>query len=299
MKIAVIGANSYIARNLICFIRKHENDVSFRLYDIQEDHLDALPDYERVNTLDKEDVRKIDFDVDLLYVFTGKTGTYKGFDEYDSYLQINEMSLLNILDVYREAFSKAKIIFPSTRLVYKGRSGRLKEDDEKEFKTIYAINKYACEQYLKMYHNCFDIPYLIFRICVPYGSLIPGVSSYGTAEFMIRNACAGKDITLYGGGIVRRTLIHIEDLCNALFSGAECESCVNDVFNIGGEDYSLKEMALLISDKYGNQVTDIEWPEQQLKIESGDTVFDSDKFDHLTGFVYRHNFKQWLNEETI
>lgn len=38
------------------------------------------------------------------------------------------------------------------------------------------------------------------------------------------------------------------DLCNALIEGALSDACINDVYNIGGEDYSLKEMAELIAE---------------------------------------------------
>ena len=41
----------------------------------------------------------------------------------------------------------------------KGQEKLLKETDEKEFKTIYAINKFACEQYLEMYERVFALKY--------------------------------------------------------------------------------------------------------------------------------------------
>ena len=76
----------------------------------------------------------------------GKTGTITGFGNYEEFIDINEKALLNILNEYRNQHSSAKIIYPSTRLVYRGDDMPLKEDAVKEFKTIYAINKYACEQ---------------------------------------------------------------------------------------------------------------------------------------------------------
>ena len=60
---------------------------------------------------------------------------------------------------------------------------------------------------------------------------------------MIDNAVKGKNISLYGNGSVRRTFTHIEDVCDNLISGAFSDKCVNDVYNIGGEDMSLWEVA--------------------------------------------------------
>ena len=271
----IIGANSYIARNMIHVLGDRKGAEVVALYDCQSEHSDGASNYRQIDILDETSLALVDLDVDLIFFFAGKTGTAAGFENYDLFIDVNEKGLLNLLSAYRKQQSRAKIIFPSSRLVYKGKKGALKEDSEKEFKTVYAINKFACEQYLKMYATSFDVRYCIFRICVPYGTLIPGASSYGTAEFMLERAQAGNNISLYGDGSVRRTLTYIKDLCETMLLGALSSECENDVFNIGGEDYSLFEMASLIVEKYKVSIEFEEWPELAQKIESGDTVFDS------------------------
>ena len=181
-------------------------------------------------------------------------------------------------------------------MVYKGAGKPLEENDEKEFKTIYAINKYSCEQYLSMFSKMYNIPYAIFRICVPYGTMIKNASSYGTAEFMLKKAQNKEDVTLYGNGSPRRTLTNIKDLCEVLFKGALSNKCLNDVYNIGGENYSLNEMAGLITKKYGVGIKYIPWPEESLKIESGDTVFNSSKLDKIISHSYSNTFVEWIEE---
>lgn len=291
-KVAIIGANSYIARN-VCHVLMKEYDAEIMLYDHKENHADGLANYTQINILDPESVKRIDMNCDVIFMFVGKTGSANGFDDYNLFIDINERSLLNVLNEYRRQGSKAKIIFPSTRLVYKGKKGPQKEEAEKEFKTIYAINKFACEQYLAQYNNVFDVQYCVFRICIPYGTLIPNASSYGTAEFMLNKAKSGENISLYGDGSVRRTLTYMGDLCHILIDGAFSDKCTNDVFNVGGEDYSLKEMAELIAQKYNVGVTYVEWPEVALKIESGDTVFDDTKLQSSCSVTYGMKFSEW------
>ena len=293
-KIAVLGANGYIARNLVYVLKNEYPDFKLKLYGCEPDSVDNVPDYYVVDMTDKEAVKSIDLSCDIVFMFVGRTGSANGFESYDSFIDINERTLLNLLAEYRRQNSKARIVFPSTRLVYKGKTGILREDSEKEFKTIYAINKYACEQYLKQFNNVYNVSYSIFRICVPYGSLIPGASSYGTAEFMLNKASKGENITLYGDGSARRTLTYIGDLCKSIIEGALTDKCLNDVFNIGGEDYSLKEMADLIAKKYGVDVEYIPWPDVALKIESGDTVFDSEKLDSAIGNISVNKFSDWI-----
>lgn len=296
-KIGIIGANSYIARNLICVL-KQRNEYELKLYDLADNYVDGNANYSKINIMDKKDVCKIDFESDALFLFVGKTGSLNGFAEYDAFIDINEKALLNILNEYVNRKSQAKIIFPSTRLVYKGKMGELTEDSEKEFKTIYAMNKYSCEQYLQMYNRMYNVTYCIFRICVPYGTLIKGAISYGTAEFMLDKALKSNNITIYGEGDQRRTLTYIQDLCEILIWGACSDKCVNDVYNVGGENYSLKEMATLIAEKYNVSIDYIEWPENSLKIESGDTVFSSKKLDDIMGefqVKYANKFAEWVS----
>ena len=281
MKITIIGANSYIARNLIFEIHQRKIDAELKLYDYADVQSDGENNYHKINILDQISVSGIDLNCDIIYMFVGKTGTLAGFDNYNEFIDINEKALLNVLNEYRNQKSSAKIIYPSTRLVYKGSVSLLGEDDEKEFKTIYAINKYACEQYLKMFNNLYGIKYCIFRICVPYGSLLPDISSYGTIGFMLNKAKNGQNITLYGSGNARRTFTHIKDLCDILINGAVSEKCLNDVYNIGGKNMSLREIAGIIAQKYNVNIDYIDYPSEQFKIESGDTVFNDSKLQEL------------------
>ena len=295
-KIVVVGANSYIARNLIAVVNKEITDCELKLYDCGSVHKDGAINYESIDILDKNSVSKIDLDCDIVFMFVGKTGSADGFQNYDTFIDINEKALLNLLNEYNRQKSEARIIFPSTRLVYKGKQGLLDECSEKEFKTVYAINKYACEKYLEQFSNVYGVKYTVFRICIPYGTLIPGASSYGTAEFMMKKAQNGENISLYGDGSVRRTLTYIEDLCNAMLKGAFCKKCENDIFNIGGEDYSLRQMAELIAAKYNAGIDYVDWPKLAYKIESGDTVFCDNKLKSICNVEYKMTFLHWCKK---
>ncbi len=317
MKISIVGANSYIARSFIYYLRnvRTEEMPQLCLYDFTPQHVDGEDGYEQINILDPQSVEKIDFTADIIYIFAGKTGTSQGFEDYATYVNVNEMALLNMLTAYRKQSENStcgKIVFPSSRLVYKGNgwnedgtlaaaghlSVPLKEDDPKEAKTVYAANKIACELYLDMYKNMYDVKYAVVRICVPYGTMIPGASSYGTAEFMLGKGQKGEAITLYGGGSVRRTLTHMSDLVESLYLAGVCDDVEGGAYNIGGEDYSLKEMAEQIATIYNVPVTDVPWPDAALRIESGDTVFDGSKLAKATGKTQFRQFTQWVKEES-
>lgn len=295
-KVAIIGANSYIARNMICFLSNNE-DIELYLYGKEEQQTDGKTPYVQVCLSDLESVKMIDFNVNLIYMFVGKTGSSAGFDDPDEFIDVNEKFLLHVLNEYHRQKSNAKLIFPSTRLVYQAKDGKQREDSVKCFKTIYSINKFACEKYLEMYNNVFGLKYCILRICVPYGSIIENAYSYGTVDFMLRKSKKGENINLYGNGTQRRTLTYIEDLCKILMMVGYSECCINDVYNVGGEDYSLKEIAEEIAACYGVKVEYIPWPDVEKKIESGNTVFDSKKLDNLINWSSYQSFKEWIKQQ--
>jgi len=277
-KIGVIGANGYIGKHIVSYLQRYY-DVNVDSYDIVAEC--DLSNYHKVDLTDKESITVLNLDLDYIFMFAGLTGTYNGFNEYQKFISINELGLLNLLDAIKNSEYRPKVIFPSTRLVYKGVDKSLKEDDLKECKTIYAANKLACEGYLQAYHDSFDIPYTIFRICLPYGNLLSTDYSFGTVGFFIRQAKAGKDITLYGGGNIKRTFTHMEDLCYQIIEGSFHHESNGQTYNVGGETLSLHDAAEIIAAKYGTKVTEIPWPERDLRIESSHTYFDDTKIRSL------------------
>lgn len=276
-RIAIIGACGYIGKHLVKYLRDNYN-IDPDTYDIFGA---SLSNYKQVDLTDKNSVNNIDLNVDYIFDFAGLTGTYVGFEKYELYNSINELGLLNLLDAIKSSPYRPKIIYPSTRLVYKGVDKPLKEDDEKETKTIYAVNKLACEGILQAYKASFDIPYTVFRICIPYGNLLSSDYSFGTVGFFIKQAKSGNDITLYGGGDVKRTFTHMEDLCYQIVEGAFNPNSNGEIYNIGGETLSLKEAAEIIAEKYDSKVVSVPWPDRDLRIESGHTYFDDAKIRSL------------------
>lgn len=294
MKVQILGSNGYIGKNFTHYLASQQN-IDLELFDIQQESIHKHLKYTYLDISDNLQVSKIKFDSDLIYIFSGLTGTSVGFDKYEDYLKVNELGLLNILNTLKEQNYKGRIIFPSTRLVYKGiKDTKLKEDSEKEFKTPYAINKYACEQYLKMYNNMFGLNYSVFRICVPYGNLAGNEYSFGTVGFFLSRAIKGENITLYGDGSQKRTFSHVKDICKIMWSGANCTNTMNDVYNIGGETLSLLEAANIVAEKFKVKVELTDWTQIDLKLESGDTIFDSTKLDRITGESYEYKFEEWV-----
>lgn len=291
-KCAIIGSKGYIGKHLEYYLKQKKNDVV--CYDVVESE-DV--NYHRCDLTDFESVRRIiDLKVDYIFMFAGLTGTYVGFDKANIFVNVNEMGLINLLNCIRESKYRPKIIFPSTRLIYKGADKALKEDDEKETKTIYAVNKIACENLLYVYRQNFDIPYTIFRICVPFGNMFSDDYSFGTIGFFIRQASNDRRITLYGDGSIKRTFTSMHDLCKQIVEVGMERVSDGEIYNIGGHTYSLRNAAEIIASYYKAEISFISWPERDLKMESGSTYFDSSKIERVMGKIVFESLEELLKQ---
>ncbi|MCB9365165.1 MAG: SDR family oxidoreductase [Flavobacteriales bacterium] len=294
-KSIVFGANGYLGRHLVYFLEKNEHQVVASGNSTKS--IDGLANYIKADVSNQLEVEAIDFNVDNIFVFAGLTGTSVAFNEPSKFIDANEKGLLNILNHHRNTNSKARIIFPSTRLVYKGvENVFLNEEAEKEALTIYAQNKLSCESYLAMYASNFNINYTVFRICVPYGNIFSDDYSYGTIGFFLNKAKNKQNITLYGKGEVKRTFSHVEDICEIIIKTLNNKKLKNNTYNIGSTDnLSLFEVAKLVSLKYNVGIDFVEWPKAALKIESGDTIFNDEKIQKEIHYNYKNNLVSWLN----
>ncbi|PCI97360.1 MAG: UDP-glucose 4-epimerase [Flavobacteriales bacterium] len=289
-KAIVFGANGYLGRHIAYFLKQH--NIEFVPTAKSETSIDNYSNYQQIDITNKAELQQLDFNVDYVFAFAGLTGTGNSPEDIEKFTKVNEQGLTNIIECC-ERINDLRIVFPSTRLVYKGIENiPLIEDSEKESKTIYAKNKIACEKLLTQS----IVDYTIFRICVPYGNLIDETYSYGTIGFFINRAVKGENITIYGDGNLKRTFTHVRDISESIIKTLELDSAKNKVYNIGSNDnLSLLDVATLVAKKYNVEVEFIEWPEAALKIESGDTIFDGSKLKETINYNSNVLLEDWIS----
>lgn len=296
-KCLVFGADGYIGRHLVHFLLQSGNTVT--AFGLAPRASVGVFDYRIADIAERSSLDGIDWNVDVVFMFAGLTGTYAGFQRAEQFVEVNEIGLLNILELIRASGFHPRLVFPSTRLVYRGSEAALREDDPCEPKTIYAVNKLACEHLLRVYSNSFDIDHTIFRICVPYGNVIGTEYSYGTVGAFMQQAAANQVIRLFGDGSLRRTYTHVEDLCNQILLSCLATSTRNQTLNTLGEDVSLHSVASAIAKKYGATLEFTPFPDKDFRIESGHTVFDASKLQGLFAVSLKHKIATWLGHISL
>jgi UDP-glucose 4-epimerase len=285
VKSLVFGASGYLGRHLLQALRAAGHEAV----------APVSPDGTRLDLRDPTSLTGIDWQVDSVFMFAGVTGTTASFARAREFVQGNEQALVNVLEAIRQTPHRPRVVFPSTRLVYRGAECALAEDAALEAKTIYAANKIACELLMRAYSNAFHIPSTVLRICVPYGTWLGSVHSHGTLGFFIQQASEHGTIRLYGDGSVRRTFSHVQDLCDMAIHAAQSAACENQIFNLPGDDLSLLEVATLVAERLGATITFNDWPDMDLKLESGSTVFDASRWLAATGLAPRHSLARWAS----
>ena len=288
---SIIGANSSIARNFIYYLRNF--DVRMDLYDVQNTSLDNIENYKKIDFLNKDDIKRINFNCDAVYVFSGLTGTEKSLTRCSDFIDVNVKLLTNLLQEQVRQNSKARLIYPSSRLVYKNIDRPLIETDSLEGKSVYAINKISAEHFIKLFNQIYGIEYTILRIAIPFGELNPNACAYGIVSSFYNQAQKNKEITLYGDGSGLRTFTHIEDLCNILYHGAIMEEMKNEIFNVGGCTYSLSQIASMQAQKTNARVRYIPWPPNVQKMDIPNGCLNFDKLNKILNINYR-DIKQGL-----
>lgn len=293
-KALVFGANGYIGRH-ICYVLCQKK-INIIPSDLSSQSVDGYTNYIQADITNMAQLKKIDFDVDEIYILSGLTGTATDEETITKMHKVNEVGLLNILAQHQYLNSKALLIYPSTRLVYRGKEGIcLTEEDEKLPLTPYAITKLKAEKLLQEYAIKTSSNFVIFRICVPYGNLFDKNYSYGTIGFFLKKVREKQPITLFGKALQKRTFTHIEDIAKIMTTVFPLKKCYNSVFNIGGSDHlSLVETAKMFANKFNTTVAHISFPPAAQKIESGDTIFSDEKWQACSSYQYQHDFKSWL-----
>lgn len=297
-KILITGSNGYIGSHLAKKMISNGFDIS--LTDIQEQSVLKYSKYFKLDFTDSNSINTRVEGFDYIFFLTGRTGPAQdSFANPNEFILGNEITLLNLLKTIKNFKNKPKIIFPSTRLLYRGNEiASIDENSEIEAKTVYAVNKIACENYLDLYQRCFGIDYAVFRISLPYGSLFDHKkNSHGVMSFLIKNATEGNELKIYGTGNQKGTFIHIEDLVSILIEASLSPKTNNEIFNIGGKNnLMMKEVILAIAKKYKVSAENVPWPEVSLFAEHGDIVFDSNKLNKIINYEYKYDFFEWLRK---
>lgn len=169
--------------------------------------------------------------------------------------EVNAHGTLNVLEAIRRQPEPATLVFTSTNKVYGALPGLdlqrtpsryvpcdrtiaacgVSEDFALDFHSPYGCSKGAADQYVIDYARSYGIPAVVFRMSCIYGPHQCGNEDQGWVAHFLKQAIAGRPITLYGDGLQVRDVLFVDDLVRALLLAREHASALSSrAFNIGG-----------------------------------------------------------------
>lgn len=225
MQVAVFGAAGFIGRNLV-------TELITRGY--------IVKCFDSVETKDFENFALID-----ISNFAIVEKALHGFDAVIDLaaapliasipnplgdVQTNVLGNVNIFEASKR--NKVKIlVFSSASSVYGEGKGAMKEDHLCMPKTPYAVSKYACEHYLRVFNELYGLNFVTFRFYNVYGPHQPPGSGRLIPN-LLDNISHGKPIQIFGDGSQVRDFIYVNDLCEYLIRALSIDP-PNSVFNMG------------------------------------------------------------------
>lgn len=238
--------------------------------------------------------------VSIVFNLAGSSGAVASNADPLRSMQDNCGAQLRFLQACRTAGTRPHVVFTSSRLVY-GETMQtvVSEDLQPQPRSIYAVHKVCCEQYLQVYATMGAITHTICRISNAYGP-DPGRAGQGykILNSFIQKCLAHTPVLLFGSGEQVRDFVFVDDLTDVMVQCGTLPSAVNEIFNIGcGKGCRLVDAARMI-----RELTDAPplvfqpWPEEYLTVESGDYISDISKARRLLGFEPQYDIARGIHE---
>ncbi len=168
-------------------------------------------------------------------------------DNIDLCTSTNVVGTQNILTAARDA-RVGKVVYAGSSTFYGNQEPPHREDMRPEFLNAYSLSKYVGEEYCMLFDRMYNLPAAIVRFFNVYGERQPQTGAYALVlGIFLRQYADNVPLTIHGTGDQRRDFVHVRDVANATIAAFESDAR-REAFNIGsGTNYSIKELADLIS----------------------------------------------------
>ena len=191
-----------------------------------------------------EAVRKYFREADIVHHLAGITDVARTTDEQnlERDKEMNDIAEQGVSIILSETPSKCKIIFPSTHVVFEGKSDLVKDIDEKYLKLPklpYALGKDKNEeQLINSGKN-----YIILRLGSVYGYSNDATRLNIMPNLFSMIASQNGTIRLFGGGKQLKSLVPLIDTARCFKFMEENEKIQSQVFNVAKESLMVEDVA--------------------------------------------------------
>lgn len=161
------------------------------------------------------------------------------------WFKTNTLSAVNLINNLKDIKLK-KYLHISTPEVYGNNLKKKKEDFIYNPTTPYAISRASTDMYLKKLHEHYNFPVLFARAANVFG---PHQQLYRIVPKAIFSLLSNVKIPLHGGGLSKRSFIHIDDATKAYYA-ILTKGSVGNCYHVSTDKFiTIKDLVKLISFK--------------------------------------------------
>lgn len=197
----VIGMSRSVEPHRSLLPYRWENDSRFRFMQLDLNH-----DLNAIMEVIKREKPSV------VINFAAQSMVAQSWENPDHWFMTNVVSTVRLHDRLRHCDFLDRYVHVTTPEVYGSTQGFIREDAPFNPSTPYAVSRAAADMSLQTFHSVYDFPVVSTRAANVYG---PGQQLYRIVPRTMLYIRLGKKLSLHGGGVSRRSFIHMEDVSSA------------------------------------------------------------------------------------
>jgi len=301
-RIVVTGAAGFIGSNLTdSLLEKGAEVVGIdNLFNGRLENLDEALKHNKFE-FHKGDIRDLNFlldvfqDIDIVYHLAAFTSVPQSVKMPENCNDVNVNGVLNVLNAARR-MDVEKIIYASSSSVYGDTPTLPKREDMRRLPiSPYGVAKLACEAYMQVYHQVYDLKTTSLRYFNVFGPRQKDSTYSGVIAIWLGNIIRNEDLIIFGDGKISRDFTYIKDVIQANLLAAK-HNVPGEIFNIGaGSPINLTNLAKIMLKITNREHLKIIYKDQR----SGDIIHsyaDISKANRLLKFEAEYNQENGLKE---
>jgi|694.fasta_scaffold21186_6 UDP-glucose 4-epimerase len=146
-------------------------------------------------------------------------------------VNLNLITLINILDHFKNKSKKTKFFFASTSAIYGNNSMNVNEKtSEQNPISHYGSSKLACEKYINSFYEYHRLKHVIFRFPNVVGPHLTHGVIYDFLNKLKNNGFTS--LKILGNGSQSKNYIYVDDLCEAIHMALKNKIKNIEIFNV-------------------------------------------------------------------
>jgi len=224
-KVVIFGAAGFVGRNLSEHLSRTYQVVET---DAMESSSPFGNEYIKLDIMDQEGVLRVVSGSDYV-VHLAAHALGPSMKDPVMNAKVNIVGTLNILEAARKQGVKKVIFTSASSVVGEAAASPVLEDAPVSPKTPYGVAKLACEHYLRIYGELWNLDYVVFRFFNVYG---PHQRS-GLIPSLYAKISQGKPVEITGDGKQIRDFIYVKDSLKFFEKAMADDSISKTLLNMG------------------------------------------------------------------